>query len=209
MSSLHRAWPVRAAMVVVVMLLAIPAIARAHCDGLDGPVVNAARHALKSGDVSLVLVWVQEKDEPEIKGAFQRALAVRKLGADAQALADTYFFETLVRVHRAGEGAPYTGLKPANRDLGPAIPAADRALETGDAKPLLKLLEDAVHGGLHQQFSRALQAKRYEKGDVEAGRKFVESYVVYVHYVERLYEDAAKKAEGHFAEAEPASQHAH
>lgn len=208
MSKLHQLSIVRVALVTS-LLLAIPTLARAHCDGLDGPVVNAARQALKSGDVSLVLVWVQKKDEPEIKGAFQRALAVRKLGPDALALADTYFFETLVRVHRAGEGAPYTGLKPANRDLGPAIPAADRALETGDPKPLLKLLEDAVHGGLHQQFARALEAKSYKKGDVEAGRKFVENYVVYVHYVERLYEDAAKKAEGHFAEAEPASQHAH
>jgi hypothetical protein len=208
MSRLYRSSIVATAFVTS-LLLAIPTLTRAHCDGIDGPVVNSARQALKSGDVNHVLVWVQKKDEPEIKDAFQRALAVRKLRADAQALADTYFFETLVRVHRAGEGAPYTGLKPANRELGPAIPAADRALETGDPKPLLKLLEDAVHGGLHEQFTRTLAAKRYEKGDVEAGRKFVENYVVYVHYVERIYEDAARKAEGHFAEAEPASQHAH
>jgi hypothetical protein len=113
----------------------------------------------------------------------------------------------VVRVHRAEEGAPFTGLKPAGRDLGPAIPAADAALDTGKAEPLVKLLEDAMKGGLHRRFARTLDAKSYRKGDVEAGRKFVASYVEYVHYVERLYEAATWEAEGHFPEAEHA-QHA-
>jgi hypothetical protein len=196
--------------VLVAILLAAPAPARAHCDGLDGPVVKAAQAALKTENVRLVLVWVQKKDEPEITSAFQHTLAVRKLGPEPQKLADRFFFETLVRVHRAGEGAPYTGLQPAGRDLGPAIPAADRALETADAKPLVKLLEDAVHAGLHERFTRTLAAKRYDKEDVEAGRKFVEDYVVFVHYVERLYEDAVRSPQGHVAVAEPAAApHAH
>ena len=85
----------------------------------------AARAALDRGDVSLALVWVQPKDEAEIRDVFARTLAVRKLSPEAKELADRHFFETLVRVHRAGEGASYTGLKPAGRDLGPAIPAAE------------------------------------------------------------------------------------
>jgi hypothetical protein len=82
--------------------------AGAHCDTLDGPVVVDARAALAAGDVTEVLKWVQAGDEPEIRAAFDRTLAVRAAGGAALELADTWFFETLVRVHRAGEGAPYT-----------------------------------------------------------------------------------------------------
>lgn len=84
----------------------------AHCDTLDGPVVQAARIALEKGDVRALVKWVQADDEKEIRVAFQKTLAVRAKGAEAKELADMYFFETLVRIHRAGEGAPYTGLKP-------------------------------------------------------------------------------------------------
>src|SRR3990172_3399701 len=102
----------------------------AHCDTMDGPVVKAAQRALATGNVSLVLIWVQKKDEAEIKEAFNKTLAIRKLSPAAKELADTYFFETLVRIHRAGEEAPYTGLKPAGYKPEPGIAAADKALET-------------------------------------------------------------------------------
>jgi len=104
-----------------------PARALAHCDGLDGPVVKAAQRALETRNPALVLIWVQQKDEQEIRTAFEQTLAVRELSLQARELADRFFFETLVRVHRAGEGASFTGLKPAGRDLGPAIPAAERS----------------------------------------------------------------------------------
>lgn len=80
-------------------LILMPAGALAHCDGLDGPVVKAARTALETGNVSLVMIWVQKGDEASIKDAFQKTLAVRRLSAEARALADMYFFETLVRIH--------------------------------------------------------------------------------------------------------------
>ena len=82
--------------------------------------------------------------------SFAKTLAVRKLNPEARELADLYFFETLVRIHRAGEGAPYTGLKPAGRDLGPAIPAADKAIETGALEPLLKLITSESTNGLRE-----------------------------------------------------------
>ena len=109
------------------MLAVTPARALAHCDGLDGPVVKAAQRALETRNAALVLIWVQEKDEREIQAAFEQTLAVRELSAQARQLADRFFFETLVRVHRAGEGAPFTGLKPAGQDLGPADEGQDRA----------------------------------------------------------------------------------
>jgi hypothetical protein len=55
----------------------LPNLVFAHCDGMDGPVVKAAQKALETGNVNLVLIWVQKKDEDEIKKAFQKTLAVR------------------------------------------------------------------------------------------------------------------------------------
>lgn len=176
-------------------------LAFAHCDGLDGPVVKAAKHALQTGNANLVLIWVGQKDESEIRAAFQQALVVRKQGPEAQALADRSFFETLVRIHRAGEGASYTGLKPAGRDLGAAIPAADRALETGAAGPVQDLLVDAVRRGLREHFEAVRALKAYDPNDVAAGRRYVQAYVEYIHYVERLHETATTAPEGHHAEA--------
>lgn len=192
--------------VLAVAVLGIQ-VAFAHCDGLDGPVVKAAQSALQTGNVNLVLVWVQEKDEPEIRAAFQQALVVRKQSPEAQALADRSFFETLVRIHRAGEGAPYTGLKPAGRDLGPAIPAADKALETGAVGPLQDLLANAVQHGLKERFEALRTLRGYDPNDVAAGRRYVQAYVEYVHYVERLHEAATAAAEGHYAEARTGEPH--
>lgn len=159
-----------------------------HCDGLDGPVVTVARKSLKTGNVNLVLPWVRTEDEGEIRKVFDQAMSVRQLGTEARELADTHFFETLVRVHRAGEGAPFGGLQPAGRDLGPAVPAADKALEHGSIEQLEKLLTDAIRDGVHKHFdAAALSRRRFDPDDVEAGRAYVEAYVPYVHYVERLW----------------------
>jgi hypothetical protein len=191
-------------------LVLLPGTLLAHCDGWDGPVVQAARQALATGNVNFVLIWVQPVQEEEIRQAFAHCLAVRTLGERAQELADRFFFETLVRVHRAGEGAPFTGLKPAGRDLGPAIPAADRALETGDMTALVKLLDTALHEGLERRFHAVTAARNHAPDDVAAGRRFVAAYVAYVHYVERLHADAVHSAEGHFAEKNAESPaHAH
>lgn len=182
-----------------------PARVLAHCDGLDGPVVTTARRALDKNDVASVLIWVQKKDETEIRKAFEQTLEVRKLSRQARALADMYFFETLVRVHRAGEGAPYTGLKPAGRDLGPAIPGADRALETGDVEPLVRLLIGEAEKGVRVRFAEARAARNHPAGDLEAGRKYIEQYVPFIHYIERLFHSTTTDTPNH--EAGTAVQH--
>ena len=92
--------------------------------------------------------------------AFARALSVRKEGAEAEGLAELYFFETAVRLHRATEGAPYTGLKPAGSDLGPAVKVSDAALAKGDVDALVSLIADRIAEGLRERFARALETRR-------------------------------------------------
>jgi hypothetical protein len=192
--------PIVAALSMLALAVLGARVALAHCDGLDGPVVTAARNALQTDNVNLVLIWVQPDDEAEIRAAFAQTMLVRKQSPEAQVLADRAFFETLVRVHRAGEGAPYTGLKPAGRDLGPAIPAADRALEIGAVAPLQDLMADAVRRGLEEHFEAVRALRGYDPNDVAAGRRYVQAYVAYIHYVERVHEAATSAAHGHYAE---------
>ena len=156
--------------------LGFSAPAFAHCDTLDGPVVDAARRALDTGNPNFVLVWVQENDEAEIRNAFQQAYNVRQGGGEAKALADRYFFETLVRVHRAGEGAGYTGLKPSG-EIEPPIAAADRAIATGKPQELARLISSRTEKGLHAQFAEVMANKAYDANDVEAGRAYTAAYV--------------------------------
>jgi len=186
--------------------LLLPAPAMAHCDGVDGPVVTVARQSLDAGNVNPVLRWVRAEDEPAIRDAFKHASAVRKLGPEARHLADEYFFETVVRIHRAAEGAPYTGLKPAGRDLGPAVPAADAALKSGSPEAIEKMLVEAVRHRLHEQFEGVHSRAKFDPNDVAAGRRYVEAYVPYVHYVEAVWNAAAGPAQEH-AEAPAAHRH--
>jgi hypothetical protein len=170
------------------LALVTPQRASAHCDSLDGPVVASARAALAAGDAALVLHWVPADDEAEIRTAFERTVRVRAVSAEAREMADLWFFETVVRVHRAGEGAPYTGLKPAGWEPPSLITAADLSLVDGDAEGLAQRVSDHVARELRERHARALALKDYASGDIEAGRRYVSAYVAYTHYLEALYE---------------------
>jgi len=185
-------------------LLTSPSVARAHCDTLDGPVIKDARAALDSGDVTSVLKWVRLEDEREVREAFEKTMAVRKLNSAVRDLADRYFFETLVRVHRLGEGALYTGLKPAG-SVDQAVVLADQALETESSEKLVKTLTEAVENGIRDRYVEAAERKKHSASSVEAGRKFVEAYVVYVHFVEGLHRQM--KDAGHHHNADNGAGH--
>lgn len=179
----------------------------AHCDGLDGPVVQAAQRAIATDDVNLVLIWVQKSDEDQVRKAFRETLAVRKLSSEARQVADMHFFETLVRLHRAGEGAGFTGLKPAGRDLGPAIPAADKALRDGNVEQLINLLTTTIQDRIRDHFNEAFTKQKFSKDDLDAGRAFVNAYVEYIHCVETLYETATHPTHGHYDDAGKGTSH--
>jgi hypothetical protein len=185
-------------------LLVTPQFAAAHCDTLDGPVIKDARTALEKEDITPVLKWVQKKDEAQLQKAFKQALVAAKKGTKDKQESEHRFFEILVKIHRVGEGAPFTGLKPAG-EVEPVIVAADTALGSGSAEELITLVTDSVAKGIHDRHSRAVELYKHKDESVEAGRKYVEAYVEYTHYVERLQQDA----EGHAAHhQEPAGKSA-
>lgn len=172
--------------------------AAAHCDTLDGPVVGAAHRALETGRVEHALIWVQKADERAIREAFAKARAARTAGGSASERADNAFYATLVRVHRKGEGAPYTGLKPAGQ-VEPPIASADSALASGQPAEVEHLLVERTQEGLRKRFDDVAQKKTFAPMDVDAGRAFVGAYVDYVHYVERVYDASAPASNPHAA----------
>ena len=182
----------------VLLLLAAPA-AYAHCDWINGPVVADARTALAKADITPVLKWIAASDEPELRRAFDRTLAVRATSAEARAVADQWFFETLVRVHRASEGEPFTGLKGAEYKPETGMEMADHAIDHASLAELEKSLTAAIRTELQKRFAAAMEAKKHASESVEAGRHFVHAYAEFVHYV-----DGAFKAGSH---PEPAPDH--
>lgn len=179
--------------------------ATAHCDAEDGPVAQAARRALEAGSVLPALPFAPEAAEAEIARAFAQASAVRALGPEARALADRHFTETLVRLHRAGEGAPYAGLRPAGLDQGPAIPAAEWVLASRDAGPLADLLGRALRTQLEARLDRAqaLPAPGTDPvnpAEVASARSRVSAAFAFIGWVEGLHR--AIEGDVHAAAAE-------
>lgn len=176
--------------IATAMTLGIYSFAAAHCDTLDGPVIQDARKALESKDITPILKWVKQKDEKAVRTSFAKALSAKgKKIADA---AENQFFATLVKIHRAGEGAPFTGLKPAG-EVEPAIAEADKALANGSSDALVKLVTDDVVAGIRKRYEHAAATYKHKDESVEQGREFVEAYVAFTHYVERLHLDATGK----------------
>jgi hypothetical protein len=198
--------------VILILILGfsvLPGITHAHCDTLDGPVVTTAKTALEKGDVTQVLKWVKKEDEAQVRELFKKTLIVRSKGPESKELADRYFFETLVRLHRAGEGAPFTGLQPGPPE--PVIAEADKALEKGAVDTLVREITNAVAAGIKKRFAQTFERKKHADESVDAGREFVEAYVDFTHYVERLHDDALASSSPHHhaEEAKPAGGHAH
>lgn len=196
----------KAAVVVVCFvpaLLATSTTSLAHCDTMGGPVVREGNVALEKGDVTPLLKWIGPAQEAELKAAFARTTGVRAKGAAEKDLADRYFLETLVRLHRASEGMPYTGLK--TEPVEPLVEVADRALADGSVDALIKLLNVQVAAAVRERFGRALEAKKGTT--VAAGREYVEAYVAYVHAVEGI-KNAIGGSQRHALEVDERESHA-
>jgi hypothetical protein len=157
----------------------------AHCDTMSGPVAVAARKALESGDLEPIQIWVGQSQDKKLEQRFQECLSVRKMGGQARELADRYFIETAIRLHRQAEGMSFTGVKPA-QPLPPDIAAAEKALETGNIEIVTDLLNGQIKAGVQKWFDQAMQARKHKDESIEAGREWVDAYVKYVVYVHGL-----------------------
>lgn len=183
-------WPILA----VTVLVLHGGIAFAHCDTTGGPIITEAKAALENASATPILKWVKTENEEEIKTAFAKAVAVRAKGPEAKALADQYFVETLVRLHRAGEGAPYSGIK--EEPVEPIVAMADKALADGSADEMVKEISAHMAQAIKEKFNKAIDARKNKDKSIEAGREFVAAYVTYMHYVEGIH-SAIMSAGGH------------
>jgi len=156
----------------------------AHCDTMDGPVITDARKALKENNINYVLKWVSSVNENEIKESFKLTMKVRGLSSEANILADKYFFETVVRVHRNGEGIPYTGIKPSGIPIDANILAADKSIELGNLSPLINLISKDKFTELKKRFDKVMLLKNFDINNILLGREYVEAYVYFFHFAE-------------------------
>ena len=172
------------------IVLALPGRGQAHCDSEQGPVAMAAQKALDTNDVKLVLPYVKPESEAELTGAFKQTMEVRQSGGKARELADKYFQEVAVRLHRAGEGAPYTGLK--DEPIPAAIQAADKAMASGSLTAVSSFLNTSIQAGLKEKFEAVVKAREeVEKlGTTAAHRERVEAELQFEKYVYELYSTA-------------------
>ena len=169
---------------IVKLLRSFVRTASAHCDTEDGPAVIDGRRALETGNVNIALKWVRQDDEDEVRDAFTRSVAVRDLSPQVRDVADRYFLDVLIRVHRAGEGAGFDGIKPAGAHVPPQVVAADEALSSGHIDPLRGLVDDERWDELERRFDRAVALKDFDVDDLAAAREYMEAYVSFFKYAE-------------------------
>ncbi len=186
--------------VVLLLVLFVPILSYAHCDSVAGPVAKDVQKAIESGDLSPVLKWIRPSDEPELRSVFERALVVRNSGSEAAAVADQLFLETAVRLHRASEGEPYTGLKPASAVEEPAPALVDAALKTNALVGVEQPVLSEIQAALRARISRLEQTRAHAAESVAQGREYVRAYVELVHYIERLQTASASHSESHVHE---------
>jgi hypothetical protein len=158
--------------------------ASAHCDTEDGPAVSDGRRALETGHVNIALKWVHQDHEEEVRDAFTRAVAVRDLSPEARDVADRYFLDVLIRVHRAGEGAGFDGIKPTGAHVPPQVVAADEALRLGRIDLLRGLVDDERWDELERRFDQAVALKNFDVDDLAAAREYMEAYVSFFKFAE-------------------------
>lgn len=169
--------------------------ASAHCDSYDGPVIKEATKALETNNVNLVLKWITEEQEQEIIPLFNKTYGLKNGDKEIYAIVEKHFFETLVRLHRETEGAPYTGLKPAGTTK-PIIQMTDKALQEGNVDDFLVKLNSHIAKGVREKYQKVAELKKVKDNSKEQGRAYVEAYVDYTHTVEAIH-DIMEHGGGH------------
>jgi len=169
---------------ILSMLILSTNVTFAHCDTMDGPLIADARKALGQNNVNYVLKWVSSANESEIRDAFNLVMKVKGLSPEAKELSKKYFFDTLVRIHRAGEGVPFTGVKPSGTPIDEKVLAADKSIEIGNLSPLTGKVSKGDIPELTKRFDKVMSLKNFDVNNVEAGREYIEAYVQFFKFAE-------------------------
>jgi len=169
--------------------------ASAHCDSYDGPVIKDATRALETNNVNLVLKWITDEQEQEIIPLFNKTYSLKGGDKEVYAIVKKHFFETLVRLHRETEGAPYTGLKPAGTTK-QIIQMTDKALAEGNVDDFLVKFNNHINKAIREKYQKVAELNKVKDNSTEQGRAFVEAYVDYTHTVEALH-DVLEHGGGH------------
>ena len=159
----------------------------AHCDSYDGPVIKDAEKAIETNNVNLVFKWVTKEQEKEITALFQKTYELRNGDKDVYEIVEKHFFETLVRLHRETEGAPYTGLKPAGTTK-QIIQMTDKALQENNVEDFLLKLNNHIDKVVRDKYQKVSELNKVKDDSVEKGREFVAAYVDYTHTVEAIHD---------------------
>ncbi|HET7194337.1 MAG TPA: DUF6448 family protein [Nocardioides sp.] len=174
-----------------------PQAASAHCDTLDGPTARDGLKALATGNLNHALKWVTTHDEAELSSVFERSLAARALGGVAREVADRWFLENLVRLHRSGEGAGFTGLGPSGSPIDEKVAAADRSIAERSLEPLAGLVPSDRVPELNRRLAIVLARQDFDVDDIPAGRAYVAAYVNFFKFAEGEDHEHAHTPAGH------------
>ncbi|MFW9973020.1 MAG: DUF6448 family protein, partial [Candidatus Odinarchaeota archaeon] len=147
----------------------------------------AAKEALSEKNINLILPWVPEEAEEELEKIFKKTLTIREKGKESAELADLWFFENAVRLHRIGEGKGFTGLKPAGLDWGPIVPRADKAIENKNPNEVIDFLKNTIEDKLKEKFQYIMALINYDKNDVKNARKYVHAILDFTLFSNHLY----------------------
>jgi hypothetical protein len=161
--------------------------ASAHCDSYDGPALVDAEKALLTNNVDLILKWIDVDMEDEVVPLFHKTYSLKNGDKEIYEIVKKHFFETFIRLHREMEGAPFTGLKPAGTTAHITV-MSDKALETGDLKNLLKVLNNHINSQLQEKYDKTKALYKVKDNSVEEGRAYVEAYVDYTHSLEAVHD---------------------
>jgi hypothetical protein len=188
--------------VALAIVFGVSGAARAHCDAEDGPVANAVKKALETGNINLVLPYAPASAEAELKATFAEARKVRTLGSDARKLADRSFLQTTIRLHRAGEGATFTGIKPAGINYGPMIPAAERAIETGNPETIKAVLIEGIDHVLGEKLAHVRELRKVTSepanyDEVAPARERISAELGFITFAEGVHQAVLGKTAPH------------
>ena len=174
-------------LIVALLAVIVSNPASAHCDSYDGPVIKDATRALETNNVNLVLKWITDDQEQEIIPLFNKTYNLKNGDKEVYAIVEKHFFETLVRLHRETEGAPYTGLKPAGTTK-QIIQLTDKALEKGDVNDFLAKFNSHIDKVVREKYQKVAELNKVKDNSKEQGRAFEEAYVDYTHTIKALHE---------------------